>query len=473
MGKETNMLSCDLAVIGAGVAGLTAAVQAAQDGLDVILLESRKRLGGNWNAVYGIMGVQSPISKKQGIDVNAQALVNQEIRLYNYQTDAKMWMDVANHSGEDIEWLMNFGVEFEDKLEPYTLGELNAPVFHKLKKSGDPAKKMADAFLKTGGRAMTETKAVRLIMEEGKVAGVVAEHDGKEIIIRCKAAIAAGGGYSKNKEMLKQTTGRDDCVCRGVGDSDGSSIRLCVEAGARSLWQSGTMVTDLIPVGMTIVNHWVSYIHSRPGTYPFHIFVNQDGERYVDEACSLKLFGFQTSAAYTQEKTFTIYDEQKLRKLQENNHNHVFDIMKNAADKGNEGIIRADSIEELAEKLGIDPAKLKKTVDDYNRYCETGKDLEYEKNPEFLQPIDQAPYYGWQNTYQLASTLRGVDYNRKMEVLSNDHKTIPGLYIAGTDGAKLWRGYYSLAIPASCMANNVYTGRFAAKNAAEYMRNVQ
>ena len=461
---------CDIAVIGSGVAGLCAAVQGATLGKRVILLETLSRFGGNWNGTYGMMAVQSPLSKKLGIDVDAQALVNQEVRLFNYQVDSKMWMDLAHASGDNVAWLMQQGVEFEQTLEPYTAGEINAPVFHAWAKGSNPPGKMMATFLTAGGTALANTRAVKLQMANGSVIGLIAENEEGEIEIACKAVICAGGGYSKNPEMVSRIIGRTDYATRAAGMNDGSSIRLCLEAGARSLCEQGNMITDLIPAGMKRVSHWLTYIHSRPGTYPFHVHVNQDAERYVDESCTLKLFAFNTAAAYTQEKTFTIYDEEKLKKLDAENGNGIFEIMKNAADTGNEGVVRADSIRELAMKLGLDPNSLEKTMEQYNRFAEAGTDKEYEKDPAFLLPFRKGPFYGWENTYQIASTLGGVDYNRKMQVLDQHGMPIPGLYVAGTDGAKLWRDYYSLAIPGSCNANNVYSGRKAAQSAAEAMR---
>lgn len=470
MQKVNRVIKYDIAVIGSGVSGLTAAVQAVELGKKVVLLESSRRIGGNWNVTYGMMAVDSPLSRAQGIYVDAQALVNQEVRLFNYQVDSKLWMDVAKASGENVSWLMKQGVEFNEKLEPYTAGDIYAPVFHAWKVGSGPSQKMLAAFEKLGGTAMIETKAVELIMEDGKVKGVLAEKkDGSVIQIDCKAVICAGGGYAKNPEMVSRCIGRTDYACRAIAENDGSTILMCTAVGAKSLYERGNQIVDLIPREMKSVNHWLTYIHSRPGSYPFHVTVNQDAERYVDESCTLHLYGFSPAAAYTQERTYTIYDEEKLKKLEELNDNGVFEKLKSDADKGEAGVFRAGTFEELAEKLGLDPKRFAETMERYNGYCDTGEDEEYEKNPEFLQGFYRPPFYGWENGYQIASTLEGIDYNRKMEVISMKNEPIPGLYVAGTDGAKLWRDYYSLGIPGACNSNNVYTGRKAAQSAVAYM----
>lgn len=469
MQKDSKKMSCDIVVVGSGVSGLSAAVQAAEAGKKVILLESLRRVGGNWDVTYGMMAVDSVLSRKQGIKVDVKALVNQEIRFFNYQVNSKLWMDMVGSSGENIGWLMEQGVEFEPELEPYTAGDINAPVFHRWAHTSHPSQRMQAAFEKAGGTVLTETQGKTLLLDDGKIVGVIAEKsDGEPLRIDCKAVISAGGGYAKNPEMVSAVIGRTDYACRGIGANDGSTIQMCIEAGAKNLLALGNQVVDLIPRQMKNVNHWLTYIHSRPGSYPFHVCVNQDAERYVDESCTLKLYAFSPSAAYTQERTYTIYDEEKLKKLEDINQNGVFQIMKAAADEGKEGIVRADTFEELGSRLGLDSKQFAKTMKTYQQSCEAGSDSEYEKTPEFLQRF-APPFYGWENGYQIAATVGGLDCNRRMEVVSIRNKPIPGLYVAGVDGTKLYRDYYSLAIPGSCNANNVYSGRRAARSAVEYI----
>ena len=167
-----NEVNYDIAIIGAGPAGLSAAVEAANKGSKVVLLESRKFVGGNWGVSYGLMGVNSPLSKKQGIKINVNKLLNNELRLFNYQVDATLWKDLINSSGDNIAWLQDQGVEFESEIEPYITSEISAPVYHRWKKSSQPTRKMQIAFEKAGGTVMLETKAKKFLMENGKICAV-------------------------------------------------------------------------------------------------------------------------------------------------------------------------------------------------------------------------------------------------------------------------------------------------------------
>ena len=465
----TEKMACDIVVVGSGVAGLTAAVQAVNLGKKVILLESKRHIGGNWNVTYGMMAVDSPISRAQGVEVDVRKLINQELRLFNHQVDFTFWKDMVAASGENISWLMDQGVEFVPELEAYTAGDINAPVYHRWEKNSNPAGKMRISYEKAGGRVLAETKGRNLLIDDGAVSGIIAERKNGELIrIDCAAVITAGGGFTSNREMVSRIIGITDYATRNIADNDGSTINMCIDAGAKSLLGHENLLSDLIPRKMTAVKDWLNYIHNRPGSFPFHVNVNQDGLRYVDESCTLRLYGFSPAAAITQEKTYRIYDKEKLQKLEDINKAGLYKVITTAAEEGRSGIIKADTFEELAEKLGLDPQNFAETMNTYNKYCEAGNDPDFEKNTDFLLAFNP-PYYMWENGYQVACTFEGVDYNRKMErVLTPDRDAIPGLYVAGVDGAKLYRDYYSLSIPGSCNANNVYSGRVAAQNAAEY-----
>lgn len=103
----------DVVVVGAGMAGMSAAIEAASQGAKVILLEKQSVLGGSTNFAEGIFGCESPIQKEMGITVNQEELLREEFEFSNYRVDGNLWKDVMKHSGEDIQWLMDMGVKFE------------------------------------------------------------------------------------------------------------------------------------------------------------------------------------------------------------------------------------------------------------------------------------------------------------------------------------------------------------------------
>ncbi len=470
MKTGNNIFSCDIVVVGSGVSGLSAAVQAAQLGKKVIIMESCARAGGNWDVTYGMMAVDSPQAKKQGIKVDMKTLINQEIRIFNYQVDSKLWEDLTEASGDNVAWLMENGVQFVEELAPYTVADLNAPLFHAWVVGTAPSKAMLASFEKAGGVLLLNTKGESLIMDNGRVRGITATtKESEKIQIDCSAVICAGGGYIKNIEMVSKVIGRNDFTCRAIADTDGSTLNMCIDVGAKSLIGHENLIGDVVPRYLLPLKHWIKYIRSRPTAHPIYISVNQDAERYVDESCGRKIFAYALSAAFSQEKSFTIFDEEKLKTVDKIVDCGLYKIITDSVANNEHGIYKADTLEELAQKLGLDKSKLVETVKKYNDSCKEGVDKDFEKTPEYLEAFENGPYYAWEDGYSLINSIEGIDYNRKMEVLTPLRKAIPGLYVAGVDGGKLWRDYYSLVIPGSCNANNVYSGRRAAQEASKYI----
>ena len=130
---------------------------------------------------------------------------------------------------------------------------------------------------------------------------------------------------------------------------------------------------------------------------------------------------------------------------------------------------RADTVEELAEFIGCDPARLKKTIEDYNRYVENGVDEEMFKDPEYLRlPIKTAPFYAMRMMRFNQCTHGGISIDEKMQVIKDDWRTpIPGLYATG-DGASGWCSELGwLGMTSLTWALN--SGFMAGENAAEYI----
>ena len=115
----------------------------------------------------------------------------------------------------------------------------------------------------------------------------------------------------------------------------------------------------------------------------------------------------------------------------------------------------------------MDAAALEATVARYNELCDKGEDDDFDKEAEFMIPVKTGPFYILRQDMAFWTSIGGIDTNRKMEVITPKGEPIPGLYSAGTDSCNLYRETYTMSIPASCNANNCYSGRTAAKNAYE------
>jgi len=132
----------------------------------------------------------------------------------------------------------------------------------------------------------------------------------------------------------------------------------------------------------------------------------------------------------------------------------------------------ADSIEELAEKTGIDPSGLKKTLAEYNRSCEKGYDDLFNKPHRYLRPLKTPKFYAARFFPGAYGSVGGIKINHRTEVLDKNWDEIPGLYAAGNDACSIYGDSYVFVLPGNTMGFAVNTGRIAGENASEYIRSV-
>ena len=142
--------------------------------------------------------------------------------------------------------------------------------------------------------------------------------------------------------------------------------------------------------------------------------------------------------------------------------------MEELLSKGSKNFFKADTIEELAEQIGIDPEVLAETVDDYNDYCE-GRDEEFFKNYRFLRKLKKGPFYAGAFHPGGYGTVGGIRINENCECCDKDFMPIPGLYACGADSCNIYDDSYMFLLPGNSMGYAVNTGRIAGMEAAEYI----
>jgi fumarate reductase flavoprotein subunit len=141
-----------------------------------------------------------------------------------------------------------------------------------------------------------------------------------------------------------------------------------------------------------------------------------------------------------------------------------------ALEKGNPDIAVADTIEEVARQIKVKPSVLRATVDEYNRFCETGCDEVFGKEPKYLWPLKKPKFYAMKAYTVFLGTLGGVKINHRMEVVDEKERVIPGLYTVGTDAGGLYGDSYCF-LPASgtTLGFAVNSGRIAGRNAVRFV----
>jgi len=472
-----------IVVIAGGPSGLSAAVQAASDGADVILIEKNNVVGGAANMGMGPLAIESHIQKRQMVDLTVEKAYRMFMEYTHYNVDGRLVKRYFEQSAETIEWLEEMGVEFEGAFRYFTKSE---PTWHIVKK-GDgigprSASKMNLALYaraqELGVRFLMETAGKKILKDDsGKVCGVLAvDKTGKEIEIECKAAIICTGGGGANPEFIKEQTGytfNEDMFNFAIPGYAGDGIKMAWEAGVDKLPVRIEHAATIY--GMDELPQSVPNVMLQP-----NLLVNLDGKRVMDEE-QMQNTTFLSNAASHQKGRilYSIVDTSIVKYYIRNGVDEIcmvrmeedvsdfMDGVKMAEETG-KGLYAADTIEELAEKLGINADNLVETVEDYNTYCD-GYDEEFFKRRKYLRPLRKGPFYAAAIRPGGYGTVGGIRINENCECCDSNFDKIPGLYAAGADACNIYDDSYMFLLPGNSMGFAVNTGRIAGMEAFSYV----
>lgn len=470
IGEISETLDADIVIVGAGISGLSCAVQAAEQGNRVIVLEKGAQAGGNGSGVEGIFAVNSPLQQEKGIHIDPVDIIASELVGSQYRVDASLWVDMIENSGDNFLWLQENGVQFNGVVDNYHTGKYETMHWFNGDFGGGGAcyvPQMQAAAEKYGAEFRMSTAASALSFENGSVSGVYAVNsDGNTILINAKAVVLASGGVGYNKDLLLKQgwtsaeLDRMDVMCAPTIVGDGYAMAR--SAGAK----------DFLPHSCDqVFNNLKAYAQIPNFELRFGgpvLWVNQDARRFSNEAMYWINLGAQHAAAKGNRDSFMVYDQAILDSYSESPE--VAEQVKAALSPENEDYLySSDSLEDLAEHFGLNPQTFAETVEKYNSFCHNGKDLEIGKDPQFLKALETPPFYIARITYQFVAIDGGITTNLKAEVLDDELNTIPGLYAVGLDGAMMWRTIYTQDIPGTLMGHNVNSGRNAARNATDFI----
>ena len=473
----------DIVVIAAGPSGLSAAVQAAEDGANVIVVEKAATVGGAANMGMGPLGIGTRYQKQQMIEISVEKAFNMFMEYTHYMVDARLVKKYFEMSAETIEWLEDKGVEFEGAFRYFPKSEATWHIVKSDQGIGPRAasfmnKALYEEALELGVKFLLETPAKKVIMNDGKVAGVLAtDKDGNDVEISCKAAIICTGGAGANAEFIKKETGYTqgvDMFNFAIPGLMGDGIKMAWEAGAGKMPVRIEMAANI--EGCDELPQGVTNVFGQP-----NLLVNKLGKRVMNEEHMQNSTYLSNVVSKQKDKVcYSIVDASIVKDYVRNGVDHVslvrtnpdvsdfFDGIKIAQENGSKDLIVADTIEELAEKAGIDVESLVETVEDYNDYCES-VDEEFFKNKRYMKELRKKPYYCAKVRAGGYGTVGGVKINENCEAISEDFEPVKGLYCAGSDACNIYDDSYMFLLPGNSMGFAVNTGRIAGMNAAEYI----
>ena len=438
--KQEETLEADVVVVGGGGAGLTAAIKAAEEGLNVILVEKTATLGG----ALGVSGGNQVVS---GSSLQAEAGVsndNVETMVADFKANgANLNVDelitlYAENVGTATDWLNSYvGVAYDMEGGLHVLAEYSVDRELAYEGGGAQAAATMSDFLKnTDATILTETRATKLLTTDGTVTGVYAEGKDANYTINANAVILATGGYGNNDDLL--TEEMQNALYYGPASSTGDGIIMAtaedVNAATR-LMEYGKRYPNGIEVDEGVAK---STINSNIAAFNegAAILVNPEGKRVVNEKASnreiltveLEQEG-QMLYVLMDAPTFETYKE----KLATTGVTaEAVDEYLAANGTSTPIFATADTLEELATIVNMDPATLTATVDTYNSYVEAGNDADFGRPVEYMnKQINEGPYYLVEQKPRFATTMGGLVVNTSLQVLNTNDEVIPGLYAAG------------------------------------------
>lgn len=478
----------DLVVVGGGASGKSAALIAARAGKNVVVIEKMPETGGLSVFAEGTAAFESSVQKELGtprlskyhFPTKQEGL--DKIMGYSHQrANYEVARAFVENSAETIDIYRDLGVVYktcdiaaeDDPNEVWT--------FHLPEGLGAHCQEvLLDAIQKLDVDIFTETPAKELIVEGGRVVGVVAESEGAPLRIGGKAVILATGGMGSNPDRIFKYSWFAPAAynmntltpLQNMGDG----LDLALSAGADPtvittcpiLAAGGRDMTMDSQVGGAGVNPgvWVNktghrfaaesvaenlgdigtYYGKQPGGIVWSILSQADVDRLVSEGSEIAI------------GEFVVYHKPMDRLPIELDAHLESGLVK-----------KADTLEELADMMDVPQDVFVETMRSYNEACEKGYDDAFMKKPQYLRAVDKAPFYAIPLTTGTMGSAGGIKINGNMQVVDVDGNAIEGLYAVGLDATGLYGDSYNMEIPGCANGFAHTSGRIAARHAIANM----
>ncbi len=483
----------DIVVVGAGTGGMAAICSAVENGARAILIE-RNAMSPGIKDDIGSIG--SRFQKAEGVNIDAQELIGDLVRYGGGYVDQRLYQVWARESGALVDWyadrLSEKGIKIWLENSAGTPGTRDrdwvtghSPVWTKEIPKGNF---VLQPYAESKGAVFHyETAMVKLEKKDGRVVGLIAKQkDGSYVRVRAaKGVILSTGGYAANAQMMAALQPQTVPLYSfaAAGSTFGDGIKAALWAGATMDKVHTSMLFDrcAIKPGETAgpqtkgTMFWM-------GSQPF-LKVNLNGERFANESGP---YDYILHEASTQPGNCycTIWDADfaaDIKRFDTVGCSRLYPFGNGAPTnrtmesiiKDNEGLVergfiqKADSIEELGQKLQIPADVFAATVARYNKMADQGRDEDFGKPAFRLSHVAKGPFYGVRNCGWMLCTLDGVRIDCDMHALDPAGKVIPGLFVTGNDSG----GYYAVTYPNLSTGNacgrTMTFGRHAAKVAAQ------
>ena len=470
-------VECDVLVIGAGASGTPAALSAAENGAKVVLLQKERIAMSHGNSAAGL---NLDKCDKAGVE----HLISMVVKANQHRSHRELVSNWAYNSGEALHWCIDRiksvdGPVSDDannqqkatlNINGFKLDYVTAFFGPKPYTTGDAMQSLAKVAASAGVDIRYSTPAKQLVKDSsGTVTGAIAQReDGKYIKVTAKkGVILATGDYSNDEEMCDYYIPDIHNFERKQNNQTGDGHKMGMWAGA-----------SMEKIGHTKMLHDFDAGPASMCDMPFLAVCDNTGKRFMDETVDMSLTNNYLRDGKHPGWYSQVFDSNYMTdaaswkgKLVSPEGLRVYmpeeDVERKAVFADQVRTFKADTLEELAEKIGQDPTTFKQTVEDYNALCDAGADTEFGKDPQYLKPVRQAPFYGIHRRMRLSTICSGLEVNGKNQALTAEGEVIEGLYVIGNCAGNFYGGVdypldiYGLSL-GRCVTAGYVTGKYLA-----------
>ena len=476
----------DVVVVGAGGGGMSAAIRAAQLGMNTVLLEQRSVTGGTTLFTEGLFAVNSHIQKENGKNPPdlGYDLFTTAMDYHHWYADGALFRRYMDKSGENIAWLESVGVEFQGT---GTMCDNEYNTWHQYKyEEGQISGRtyvdnLTKAVTEAGATLVLGSEGVNIIQaDDGTVTGIIAKEEDKYTQYNAaKGVILATGGYSDNPDMIREFGKNPDRIDpMGAGGRNGFGINAARQAGGTLAPSPGCLVFygGCIPGVM-----YGTHLYCASAFQPY-FWINGNCDRFVNEYYAERNFCFSGNAQSMQDRVISIVTQAQMDNMYENGGTfgcgeyihagepltQLWEQFQAQKDKGSPHVHGPmETLDDVASELGLDADKLKASIEKYNGYCASGVDEEFGKDAQYLFPLESGPYYAFELYAGIFTTVGGMKITPDAQVLDANAQPIPHLYAIGCDAGGIYGDSYDVSIcEGSCQGFAVFSGKAAAEHIA-------
>ena len=442
--------SYDVIIVGSGGAGMTAAIEAKDAGMNPVILEKMPMAGGNTSkASAGLNASETSVEKAQGITDSNDKFYEETLKGGGGTNDKELLRYFVDHSAAAVDWLAQNDIVLDNLT---TTGGMSVSRTHRPHDGSAVGaylvKGLEENISKRDIPVFVNSDVTKINEKDDKVSGVEVKIEGETKQVDSKAVVVTTGGFGANQKMIaKYRPDLKDYVTTNAAGSTGDGIEMISALG-------GALVDmDKIQIHPTVFQK-TGYLVSESIRGEGAILVNKEGKRFFNEMDTRD----KVSAAELKQDgkyAYAIFGEGTKDKVK-------------AVDQyiSKDMVVEADNVEELAKKLDIKPEELNATVTKWNKAVADKKDSEFGRTTGMTNDIS-GKVYAIKVAPGIHHTMAGVKINTQTQVLKEDGQPIKGLYAAGEVTGGLHGGN---RIGGNAVADIIIFGRQAGQESAKYAK---